>query len=431
MLLTIGVEDFLHTTYWTFNDSGPMRYFRMISYLILVSVWLAKEILFGLKARLSFILFVYFLFPNGSLLTAQHVFLLNGPSAELGGDVGAYAALPATDPLSFYHNPAQLGIFAEENMVSFSYPNYDNMGGFNNYATSLSAATGFVYPNVYDSLKVSIGLGYNLYGINYGPDADNSSGQQTDNQISESYHQIGIGFTFRYYIKFSMGFSLKSIRGRSGLENASTIGSDYGFILSVPLMDIYPKNQNHILDLNLAYSKINNGAPLEFELFDSPLPKEQIAGISLVYDFNQYQEKKYINILRFAYSSQAHNPQYRSAFATNNGSIDFMDNILKSQAYKDIYIKKTYKLGFYNDTFFYARHSLQEDKNFGNRDFNADTFHLSVIKALFLYEADQQGIFKKFNLKLSLTIARKIHTHYYYGITLDLYNFSELMDYLN
>lgn len=358
-------------------------------------------------------------------LNAQVNFILNGPSAELGGEIGAYAALPVYAPLGFYYNPAQLGFFAEKDMVSFSYPNYNNLGGFSNYATSFAAATGFKHNTDYDSIAIHFGLAYNHYAISYGLSGNESL---ETGSINETYNQVGLGVSFDYWVKLSLGLGLKSISARYGFESNSSIATDYGLLLSFPIFNFIYNTQNHWLNINMGYASHNNGASLKFENYNSPLPREQVAGISFLYGYNKIKQDKPENILTVAYSSEAHNPQYRSGFPTTTVKLDFMQHILKSAYEKDIYIKRTVKFGFFGEALAYSRHILREAKNFGDRRYNADTYMIALIKVLLMYYPDQPEVLKEIDIKFSLTQSRQIGSYTYYGLTLELYNFKRITD---
>lgn len=369
---------------------------------------------------------------------AQVDFLLNGPSAESGAEYGAYTALPNYDPMGFYYNPAQLGVFAERNIIAFSYPNYNDFGALGKnsgwYSSAINFSSGWVFEDIVNNLNISMGLGYTRYiEEKESIDQNSMAGVERNTDLYSLYNAIAFAISFDYIIKVSLGAVFKSISSNIyDPSNNSSITSDFGLLFIFPVLYFIKENKNHSLNLNLGYAQNNNGEGLGINETKEPMPTEEIFGYSLVYGFYRHENEKKINCFKLSYSTEAHNPLYESRFTPSyNMKIDFIKHVIKSEYENDIYIKRTLRIDLLDNLFSYSRHHYKGTYINSVINYKADTYAVSLIKILLYFNESRVKILDDIDFRLALTTSNKYGDSYIFGATMELANLDIITDWLD
>ncbi len=242
------------------------------------------------QKHLRNLFFVIVLFISASVVAqgeATMLFLRIHPSPEVNSRGEAGVALPTTDPLGFFYNPAQIGYASQQTNLAFQfYPGaVDWLPRFKFYDltyNSLAFNAGYNLTQIFNELPLSLGFGYMRNEFNYGDFVlVNTQGEPIGTWESrESADAFAFGLNFDSFINVSVGLIYKDISSKLspvvitgsteiGLSKAEAEAIDYGFLVSIPLLKFFEKDmQNTSLNetaispyfnISIGYAKTNIG----------------------------------------------------------------------------------------------------------------------------------------------------------------------------
>lgn len=246
------------------------------------------------------------------------------------GQIGA--AIPTTTPTGFYLNPAQLGYFARNNNLAFSFmpgenrwmPNFGTDISFQSYG----AAFGYNFQKNNENLPLSIGVGYIRNKMDFGKfwriTKQYPSGYSSRDYDAFDCFSIGVGYD--YFLQFNLGFSIKSFESilgglqtgqESRIAQASGTAFDFGFITTVPVTELFLNNIKYNLsdksfvkpklDITLGYSFTNIGDEIYYsgqEQMD-PIPRTARLGYTLNLGIELFGLEDKLSAIDYSFTAEA------------------------------------------------------------------------------------------------------------------------------
>jgi hypothetical protein len=257
------------------------------------------------------------------------------PTSVAGNGMGGIAAsLVSDDAMSTIANPAQLGIFSLDNVLSVSTysPRTAWLQTFtNNMSLDVTALNAGINLKKYLDLPlpVSFGMGYSQIYFDLGE--FNYSGPSSPEPIG-TYHayetcdNLSFGVGVDYKVKLSLGYAFKWIGselapfGAAGGSQSSGVAKvpahDYGAILQVPVIDIVsdisetPIEINNkvapMFDLTFGCARRNEGGEVNHgTIYSDPLPRQGVLGWNFEAGFKSKIHDKSWKLLTFTWGREA------------------------------------------------------------------------------------------------------------------------------
>ncbi|MCU7491090.1 MAG: hypothetical protein HF300_03045 [Ignavibacteria bacterium] len=363
-----------------------------------------------MKFRISLITFLFISAVSGPLLAqggqTTLPFLLMPTSAEMYGMGYASVALPSSDPMIPFYNPAQLGMQSFNNNLSVGYNSIDWLPSYRMglKLTSFAINGGIDLERYLKEIPpVSIGFGYSNMKMNfgnflYGDDGLGSSGSydKTDN--------FTLSAAINYYIKASLGFTYKHVFSKLGgkikingeLKEASATADlyDWGVFIQAPVFPILEKTMNRpfkiyqnispVFDLTFGFSNSNLGQNSLFYISKDqadPLPRMARTGIGLLAGFKYEAGDVSIMPLTAKWTIEANDVlvsskkaggwDYQSGF----GDINFFKEVIAGKTNFQTKKLKGWELNLLETISLYGGR-FEEDVDMGGRRFNSNGWSL-------------------------------------------------------
>jgi len=314
---------------------------------------------------------------------AAVLFLLIQPSLRANGMAGASVATSQHSPLSVSFNPAHVGFSGFERSVNLEfYPSKTNwLPGLNIDGLTYDAkalVVGYDLRRVHQKLPISIGFAYTKVNINLGEqiitDETGPDPIATFNS-SENVDVWSVGVAIDYYIKAGLGLNFKNIESNlaplsPGLEigtgSATANAHDFGILVQLPIIEIVSKltknpytignNFQPFVVPGFGFSKSNIGDEITYvdAAQADPLPRVARMGVSLYTGIAYRNENTHLRIFSFEWSSEAEDllvkrdESGRITYEGGVGEIDFMENVLKSNANANVINSRGWELSVLN-----------------------------------------------------------------------------------
>ncbi|MCL4539350.1 MAG: hypothetical protein M1378_07080 [Bacteroidetes bacterium] len=182
---------------------------------------------------------VIFLLLSACTTHAAAQLLTSSPSVDAIGMGGVAASLPSDNAMAPMANPAQVGLFSLNGILSVgtyvSPTSYSNWWGNQSVATSSAVAGMDLTGYMNTPFRVSIGLGYSRTG-------ENSTGYPYFKSYDQA-NDVSFGIGFNYFVNVGLGFGLNWISSsyqnqplQNQESNATTYS--YGGIVQIPVAEI-------------------------------------------------------------------------------------------------------------------------------------------------------------------------------------------------
>ena len=340
--------------------------------------------------RIIFIIF----FISTNILTAQNgAFntsnLQQSPLLIGAGQIGA--SIPNDDVLGFYYNPAILGHSSRNNHASFSFMPaqtewYSSQKTFNNYGLNL----GYNFDPSVSKLPLSIGLGYlhnSFFFGEYNIYDPNTSEFIEKSKSYDEFDCFSIGAEIEYYLKFAVGFSLKSFNSNLGsayingeLKPYSSKGTmfDYGILVTLPVSNLYfPNcaielndeiNLKPLFNISLGNSFLNFGDEISYfdEFQKDPLARTSRLGYTVEFGFDLNLKEVKIPLINYSFTAEAEDLLLTeqnennsvSSYQAINSDVNFIKHLIKLNPDNNIVVHKGHIFTFLN-SFIYTVGSFQ------------------------------------------------------------------------
>ena len=239
-------------------------------------------------------------------------FLLIGSSVDGNAMGGISATIPSVTATAPIANPAQLGLFSLENVLSAAvYPKKTEwLPEYNFSELTYSASAINVGYNFKDllPLPVSVGIGYSRIDINLGTFTVTGPSSPTGTRFEarEIAEQFSVGFGLEYLVRVGIGFNSKWIDSRLGptgtemepaAGTAKAFASDFGINVVAPLTDIVSTLSGEslqllprvepLLDVSFGYVHGNVGREIRYVSVAQadPLPRRAVIGLGVELGF--------------------------------------------------------------------------------------------------------------------------------------------------
>lgn len=298
------------------------------------------------------------------------------PSSNLTAAGGAYTALPTNDPFGFLYNPAQLGQFSQFSNGGIKFDRRKiNQFYPDEHFFDIGFSLGYNLKNINEKLPLSIGMGYMLgyWSLGEGVLTDLTGTELGKFEMQEYYNAFGIGATYEYFVKTSVGITYKrivsdlgsavSIDGENEKRGDECNAFDFGIILNLPfLKTFYNYNSKAngfypFMDINFGYAILNVGEELHYkylDMYDSdPLPRQARLGNTLKLGLGKRFNDTDLYIVTLEYSSEANdilverdasgNIEYQGLF----GDINVINSLFLWDDQDKVTVRRGLRLGIY------------------------------------------------------------------------------------
>lgn len=338
---------------------------------------------------------------NGAFASAN---LQQSPLLIGAGSIGA--AIPNDDVFGFYLNPAILGYSARNNHFSFSVmptktdwftQNFYYMHPASSSYPGLFILDNSEQPTFYNlgfnfgynlkstelKLPISIGFGYIYnefqYGkVSYNPFDYSFREEQEKGDNYDEFNCFSIGVGIDYFVKFNMGFSIKSFNSKlspfyDNPQNYIAEGTmmDYGALLIVPISDLILQEHKYeydkspklkpITNFSFGFSSTNHGDEIYYIDKSQKYPLSRTARIGYTFEFglDLILEKNIINLFKYSFTAEAedllikYNDRYLNSgtkYQSGIGDIKLQDHLFFLIADEKVVVHKGHILNLF-DTF--------------------------------------------------------------------------------
>jgi hypothetical protein len=317
---------------------------------------------------------------------AAVLFLLIQPSVRANGMGTTSVATSQHSPQSVSFNPAHVGFATFERSVNLEfYPSKTNwLPQFNiedlTYDAKV-AIVGYDLRGIHHKLPISIGIAYTKVNINLGQQT--IVGETGPEPIatfnsSENAEVWSVGVAIDYYIKAGIGLNFKNIEsnlspigagGEIGTGTATASAHDFGILVQLPILEIFSKLTENTKnpytignDLQpfvvpaFGFSKSNIGDEISYidAAQADPLPRVARMGASLTAGMSYRTANTNMRLVSFEWSSEAEDFLVRRddsgqiTYEGGVGKIDFIENVLKSNANLDVINRRGWELSILN-----------------------------------------------------------------------------------
>lgn len=310
--------------------------------------------------------------PTFSISECACLFLIMSPSPQsiaMGETIGTLAF---NDPMALHFNPAGLGFFTQRNSFGVSfYPSKVHWYEGVDYDAKVAA----IGISLQKSLKIPLTLGFAVNRIKLNLGTSTITGEVSPDPIGTfNAYERSSGFTVAaavdYYIRFSAGLSYKAIDSILHPKGqAHPKAHDFGFMLQVPIVDIFQKAVPSLgatralqlyIDPGLMYSRCNIGDKVVYidELQADPLPRLAYLGLNVSAGFRVQNAAGVTDLVSFQWAREAYDILVdrfydgRWIYRSGMGDIRFAEHILKGKANPEAISKKGWQVGLLDLVYF-------------------------------------------------------------------------------
>jgi len=273
--------------------------------------------------------------------------LSRNTSPIITGLGGGGVALSESDATMFSYNPAALGLMMQERNIMTSYNtniskiNGDEAVKYHNLAIALaydvSNSVGF---------PLNIGIGYLSRNSELGLNAIENPEDYDLFCSSDNVRNYAISLSTKYYAKYSIGFTYKSIyldhisTNNENPSNTSSSAYDFGVLINIPIIENYSlfDRINTDISANLAWALQNLGSGILLnDGTETALPRSSNLGYNISakvkYDFEEFS----IDLIKVDWAttiqeSLAYGDKTKFGYDSPFNELDFVDNIISLNA---------------------------------------------------------------------------------------------------
>ncbi len=284
--------------------------------------------------------------------TSIFTFLLVPPASGLNGQAGAYTALPTTDFLGAFFNPAQLGNFGREKNIAFqSYTRKtDWLAGLSLSDVTFDSrglALGYNLESIFPDMPLSLGFAYYSGSLDLGTNiiTDNNGTVIDRFDAREYYSAWSFGVGIDYVLRFNLGYTLKKATSDVFPEKRNADVYDIGAQAILPVMAMWDEpytvfnDQKVSFDVALGLALVNNGDAVNASgsVVPERLAREARIGYAFTWGLDKQFEGFSIQTIKISWSSEARDELVQAGqYTAFPGNIDIWDNMILGKSSADI-----------------------------------------------------------------------------------------------